>query len=292
MSTNPYFKYNVRSEQNLYEDILIESIKMYGQDVYYVPRATVKENRIFGEEIPAKYNSAYVIEMYIEDVNGFAGGDLFTKFGIEVRDQATFVVSKRRWAQTVARFDNDITIDRPAEGDLLYIPLTGDMFQIMSVETEEPFYQVSNLPTYKLKCEMFEYSDEKFSTNVDEIDEIERDYSYTYHLYLDSAGPGFNIGDIVTQTLTTGIIMSGEVSGWAESDNILSLIHIGANDGKYHEFVGGLLLMDANSNTVLVNTVTEEDRISPNEQNIDFAQDAGTFLDFTESNPFGDPEVL
>ena len=291
MATNFYFSQKVRSEQNLYEDIVIESLKMYGQDVYYLPREIVNEDRVFGDDVPSKFNSSYKIEMYVENVEGFDGeGDLFTKFGVEIRDQATFVVARRRWTSTVGRVDNNINSIRPREGDLIYLPLSNSMFQIMAVEHEQPFYQISNLPVYKLRAELFEYNDEDFETEIDAIDDIERDYSYTYILTLDSAGAGFNVGDTVTQTLSDGVIMRGEVSKWSDSDNKLHLIHVGADDGNYHSFSSLLTIGDSASNFVSVASVEEDNKISANEQSDDFSTISGDFLDFTEDNPFGDPE--
>jgi hypothetical protein len=185
MATNPYFSQGRRSEQNLYEDIIIESLKIYGQDIYYLPRDIVNEDKLFGDDVPSKFNSAYKIEMYIDNVDGFDGeGDLFSKFGVEIRDAATFVVSRRRWTQTIARYDNEITVMRPAEGDLLYIPFSKKLFQIMHVEHEMPFYQLKNLPTYKLRCELFDYNDEDFDTGIVGVDSIEATSAYTYVLTL------------------------------------------------------------------------------------------------------------
>ena len=125
---------------------------MYGQDVYYLPRTIVNEDKIFGDDVPSRFSASYKVEMYIENVEGFDGeGDLFTKFGVEIRDQATFVVARRRWSSTVNRYDNAINSDRPREGDLVYLPLSNSMFQIMAVEHEQPFYQLSNLAVYKLR---------------------------------------------------------------------------------------------------------------------------------------------
>ena len=181
MATNLYFSQKVNSEQNLYEDIVIESLKMYGQDIYYLPRTIVNEDKVFGDDVPSKFSAAYKCEMYIENVEGFDGeGDLFTKFGVEIRDQATFVVARRRWRNTINKTDNMITAERPTEGDLLYLPLSNSLFQIMAVEHEQPFYQLSNLAVYKLRAELFEYNDEDLDTGIDQIDEIEEDYAYTY----------------------------------------------------------------------------------------------------------------
>lgn len=292
MATNVYFSQKVKSEQLLYEDIIIESLKMYGQDVYYLPRDIVNEDKILGEDVPSRFNSSYKIEMYVENTEGFDGeGDLFTKFGIEIRDQATFVVSRRRWNHAVANHDNELESVRPLEGDVIYLPLSNSMFQIMAVEHEQPFYQLSNLPTYKMRCELFEYSSEDLDTGIDTIDAVERDHGYEYLLTLDSGGTGFTIGEAVSQTFTSGIIMSGEVSSWNDSDDILGVIHAGADDGLYHTFATGINIASASS-SINVNTVSEVNKLSENENNdlFDTTETDMGFLDFSESNPFGDPQ--
>ena len=296
MATNLYFSQKVNSEQNLYEDIVIESLKMYGQDVYYLPRELVNEDPVFGDDVSSRFNASYKVEMYIENIEGFDGdGDQFTKFGVEIRDQATFVVARRRWTATVNRYDNDINSIRPREGDLIFLPLSKSMFQIMHVEHEQPFYQISNLPTYKLRCELFEYNNEDFDTNIDVIDDIEKDYGYEYLLTLDSASLGWTRGEVVTQTLASGVVMSGEVTSFSDSDNILHLVNVGADDGKYHEFVTGRQVVSSLTNSLnqssksSVTATGEDNQLSQNEQNDDFETEADGFLDFTETNPFGDP---
>lgn len=181
MAKSIYFSDKVASEQNLYEDIVIESLKIYGQDLYYLPRDLVDEDKIFGEDPSSSFNSAYKIEMYIENISGFDGqGDIFSRFGVEIRDEATFVVARKRWRQTVSKLDNDIASERPREGDLLYLPMSNSLFQIMHVEHEQPFYQLNNLPTYRLRAELFEYNNEQLDTGVGEIDAIEEDFGYQY----------------------------------------------------------------------------------------------------------------
>jgi hypothetical protein len=292
MATNYYFSQGSRPEQNLYEDIVIEALKMYGQDVYYLPRDIVNEDRILGEDVPSKFNSSYKIEMYIENIEGFDGeGDLFTKFGVEIRDQATFIVSRRRWDQTVKRYDNEITTSRPAEGDLLYIPFSRKLFQIMHVEHEQPFYQLKNLPTYKLRVESFEYNDEQLATGITGIDEVE-DKGYTVDLTLvDSSSIGFIIGNTVTQTIGGGVVISAEITNYNDSSNVISLAHVGADDGKFHLFtVSGRITSQDSAGNSLVRTISaiNENVNQVNAQNNYFDSLTG-FLDFTESNPFGDP---
>ena len=293
MATNIYFSQKVKSEQGLYEDIVIESLKMYGQDVYYLPRDIVNKDPIFGDDVPSRFNSAYKIEMYIENVEGFDGeGDLMTKFGVELRDQATFIVSRRRWDQTVKRYDNDINSVRPREGDLIYLTLSKSLFEIMHVEHELPFYQLSNLPTYKLRCEKFEYNDEKLDTNIETIDSIEQT-GYNVNLTLqDSSAKGFIIGNTISQTLASGVIVSGEIVDYNDSSNIISIAHIGASDGNYHEFTTlKVTSLDSAGNTLRRTvTVINETLNDPGNQNEDFADEGDIFIDFSEVNPFGDLE--
>ena len=294
---NLYFSDQVRSEQNLYENIIIESLKIYGQDVYYLPRTLVNENRIFGDDVPSQFNSSYKIEMYIENIEGFDGeGDLFSRFGVEIRDEATFVVARKRWATTIGKYQNEITNDRPNEGDLIYLPLTKKLFQINHVEHEQPFYQLGNLPLYKMRCQLFEYNDENLNTGVDNIDAIEQANAYEYILNLNTTSVANRIGDTATQILdsASGLQMVGEVSRWSDSDRNLHLIHIGANDGKYHEFVTSRSIRitgdyRADSDFTIL-SISENNQISNNEQNDDFSTLSDDFLDFTEANPFGDPE--
>ncbi len=185
MALNHYFNQRAKNEQNLYEDIIIESLKIYGQDVYYLPREIVNENTIFGEDVPSKFSSAHKIEMYIENTEGFDGeGDLFTKFGVEIRDAATFIVSRKRWANVVGQMNNQIESIRPREGDLIYLTLTNKLFEIMHVEHEQPFYQIENIPVFKMRCQLFEYSGEDFDLITTDLDAVERKYAYTHKLTL------------------------------------------------------------------------------------------------------------
>jgi len=182
---NLYFSAGARSEQNLYEDLIIESIKIYGQDLYYLPRDLVNVDDVFREDPVSSFNSNYLLEMYVDNIDGFDGeGDLFTKFGVEIRDQVTFTVAKRRWQQTVMRYDNEIQGIRPLEGDLVFTPFSKKIFQIMHVEHEQPFYQLNNLPVFKLQCELFEYNDEDFDVANDAITQLEQDASFRYDLSL------------------------------------------------------------------------------------------------------------
>lgn len=291
MATNLYFNAGVKSEQSLYEDIVIESLKMFGQDVYYLPRDIVNKDPIFADDVPSRFNSAYRIEMYIENTQGFDGqGDLFTKFGVEIRDQATFVVARKRWSQTVRRYDNEINSIRPREGDLIYLTLSSSLFEIMKVEHEQPFYQLNNLPVYRLQCELFEYNDEQLDTGVETIDSIEN-VGYSIKLTLeDSDATGFVVGNTVSQLLPSGVTVTGEIVAYNDSDNILTLAHIGSDDDGFHQFAESVTITSiASTGETLVRNVTSigEQLNDAGAQNEDFNTAAIDFIDFTESNPFG-----
>ena len=291
MATNPYFSQSIKSEQNVYEDIIIESLKMYGQDVYYLPRDIINEDKVLNE-VTSRFNSSYKIEMYIENLEGFDGeGDLFSKFGVEIRDQATFVVSRRRWDQTIKRYDNEISAVRPLEGDVLYIPFSQKLFEITHVEHEQPFYQLSNLPTYKLRCELFEFSSEEFDTNVTEIDKIEGDSKFEefFVRITDSADIDFVIGNDITQTLADGTIVSAEIVSILTDDKALGIAHLRASDNKFHEFSTSFPIKSTSSTgSTLTRTVDKFFNTFETPTNR-YYQSLTDFLDFTESNPFGDP---
>jgi hypothetical protein len=290
MATNPYFKYGVRSEQNMFEDITIEALQMYGQDVYYLPREIVNKDTVFLDDVPSRFSSSYKIEMYIENAEGFGGeGDLFTKFGVELRDQATFVVARKRWQQLIGSRLTEKNF-RPREGDLIYLPLSQSIFQIERVETETPFYQLEQLPTFRMTCELFEYSDEDFDTNIRSIDVVESEGAFQYKLTLDSSGGGYTIGETVIQSGGT-YNMKGEVTFWSDSGNELRLAHVGATDGNFHEFTTNAFVVGQTSNGLATPTLVEQlQEIQEDAQNAIFDSFESDFLDFSESNPFGDIE--
>jgi hypothetical protein len=177
MATNAYFQSGVpggrSSEQLLMEDIIIECLRIYGLDTYYLPRHKVNEDAILGEDTLNDFNHAYPLEMYMQNVTGFEGdGDLMSKFGVEIRDTATFIVARRRWDEVVSRSGNAVLTTRPAEGDIVYFPLTKAYFEIKFVESTDPFFQVGKLYVYKLQCELMQYSSERFNTGISDIDSI------------------------------------------------------------------------------------------------------------------------
>ena len=173
MTVSSYFtNFAFAGEQNLIENLVIESIKIHGIDVKYLPRTLVNKDNLFGEDLLSKFDDAYAVEMYIKNVEGFEGeGDLLTRFGLEIRDSMTLTVAKSRFAAQVSGQS------RPNEGDLIYFPLNDKLFEVKFVEHERVFYQHGKLYIYDLRVELFNYSSEIISTGNTEIDAIQTTFS-------------------------------------------------------------------------------------------------------------------
>jgi hypothetical protein len=294
MAINRYFSRGTESEQKLYEDLIIESISSYGQDCYYIPREVVETDTIFDDTFLSRFEFAYPIETYIENIEGFEGErDIFTKFGVEIRDAATFIVSRRRFSESIAIYETEQTGPnskrwyRPREGDLIHLPLSGSTFQITQVEDETPFYQLKNLPTFRMRCELFEYGQEDFDTGHEDIDDMEEWGTFQYILQFDSAGNGFQRNEIITQSFDN-YDLTAEVVRWSDSDNRLYVTHFGSSDGKFREFTTTRNIVGSELFTTMTPTsVTERQEIQ--RQPVDFDLASLEFVDFNENNPFGDP---
>ncbi len=210
MARNVFFTHGTRNEQFLQQNLVEEYIKMFGMDVLYIPRQLIAKDNVFNEEVVSQFDDSYIIEAYLENFDGFqGGGDLLTKFGIRQTDEITLVISQQRFSDLISQFlllDEDIEVgERPQEGDLIYFPLSSNYFEIKFVEHEEPFYQLGKNYTYKLKAELFEYSDEggEFFAGDDEM--IDTGYTVQYY-YLVSPGQSASAtplltGDVVTQAV-------------------------------------------------------------------------------------------
>ena len=287
MPTSSYFRtFDAKNDQELLHSLVTESIQVTGYDVNYIPRTLVNEDTILGEDSISEYKDAYSVEMYIKSVDGFEGeGDLVSKFGLEVRDQIIFSMSRRAWEGL------DIGV-RPKEGDLIYFGLTSKLFQILFVEHETPFYQAGALPTFDLTCELFTYSDEAMDTGVNEIDVVEQKQSFVRTFELTSVSGTFTEGETVTGGTSA---VTGEVARWDSSTSYLYLINMTGNFTLNEILTGASSTATGTYSTKQTTDETSEtlqtidnstsDQVSSNKQ---FEIDADSVFDFSESNPFGD----
>jgi Virus neck protein len=179
MATNVFFNnYDYINEQRLIDDLVIESIQMYGLDTFYLTRSLQAVDNILNEDDLSIFNAAYEMEVYVKSVDGFQGeGDFLSRFGLQIRDQAVFTVAIRTFERNVTNINPSIL--RPKEGDLIYFPLNNKFFKIMHVEHESVFYQSGALQVFDLKTELFEYSNERFNTGVIDIDTFFNSYKTT-----------------------------------------------------------------------------------------------------------------
>lgn len=208
MALNPFFLQGSQSEQNLVQQLINEQLKIYGIEVNYIPRKILNQNSIVEEIEASKFDDNYLIEAYLSNYEGYSGaGDVMTKFGISIRDEVNLIISKERFEDFISPFldalpDDEVEVYmRPREGDLIYFPLGGRLFEIKFVEHEQPFYQLGKTYVYELKCELFEYEDEIIETSIDEIDEQIEEIGYITTLSL--------VPTVRTATATAAIGIGG-----------------------------------------------------------------------------------
>ena len=250
MPTNVYFDTGTTSEQRLYEDLIIEQLKIYGQDVYYLPRKVANKDTIFGEDPASSFDDSYIIEMYVYNSDGYMGEqEIIKKFGLELRDDIQFTVSKLRWETLVS--NNADLVERPQEGDLVYFPTTNKFFEIQFVEHEAPFYQQSALPVYKLSCTTWEYSSERLDTGITIIDQTEDDLS--------------------VDTMQFQFALENETGSFVMESSI------GAIDYFVNE-----------SFTMAAQQPSDMGQVFETQAGTNTSSTADDILDFSERNPFGD----
>ena len=214
MPLNPYFLQGAANEQRLVQDIINEQLKMFGQDVVYLPRKIVNKSNILKEITASKYDDAFRLEAYLLNYEGFEGsGDILTKFGVQTTDSVTFVISKERYEDFISPFlDDEVELtSRPQEGDLIYFPLDNTIFEIKYVEAKKPFYQLQKLYAYTLTCEVFDMAaDEQIDTSIEAVDKAAVEFGYTVTLSM--VGLGASQATATAQLATVG---SGLTSGYS-----------------------------------------------------------------------------
>ena len=292
MATNVNFSKGTISEQYLYEDLVIEAIGIYGHDVFYLPRERVNTDELLGEDPLSQFGDAYGIEMWMETQEGYDGErDLVSRFGLEIRNETSFVVSRRRWDDVVSRNDNLITTTRPQEGDLIYFPTVKRMWEISFVDHDDPFYQVNNLPVYKLYCRSWEYSSERLDTGIDAIDAIETKRSTDASGYEFSLENQAAFNENIGQEWGTIYDQNPSPTPWPPAD-IDILLEDGFNLLAETTEAGTSVLLedsDAYYSFFIIQESYNLATIDPQSDNEFINTQAESILDFTETNPFGEP---
>lgn len=286
MPTNVYLNnYNAKNEQDLYEELIGEVVKTWGVDSYYLPRSTNGEfDLLYGEDPTKKYSAAYPVEVYIDEVDRFDGGELFSKFGLEIRKEIRFIMPNRAFKKVVP----SVSALRPREGDLIWLPVFEALFEIRYVDEEHFFYTFGKKDFYgfKLHCEKFRYSDEKLDTGIVKIDQIE-DTSAKVYRYMMAAGGSatFEPSEMVYQgnSLITATA-SGQVALWDINTRSLLLKNVKGTFGS------GLLVKGAISQAayVLQSVDILDDANDLLDDNRRIQDEANEILDFSENNPFGE----
>jgi hypothetical protein len=292
MSTNLYFNNfpkNITSEQLLVEDLVIEAMKIHGMDVYYMPRTSRdRVDYLYGEDPLKTYTTAYPIEMYLEDVTGMEGeGDFVSKFGLEIRDETTFLLSRRRFAATVPQI-------RPNEGDLIYVPLVQNLFEITFVEHENAqamYYTLGrgrggNVYVYALKLKQYVFSNEIIQTGFVEIDEQVRDEYPRTRLSLSAGGTGKFVNDEIVYQGTD--LANATVTGLVYDFTPNTSLDVYRTIGTFN--TGILKGNTSNAQwtiSVVSDTATMNNAFEDIVDNARIESESDAIIDWTETNPFG-----
>ena len=289
--TNPYFTNGTTNEQNLVEDLIIESLRIHGKEFYYIPRTLVAKDEILGEDRLSRFTKYYPIEMYIENVDAFDGAGAFIqRWGATIESTATLMVARKRWEELVGVNNDTIIPDRPNEGDLIYFPMTDGLFEIKFVEHQNPFYQLGRLYTYKLQVELFNYSSEEFDTGNEDIDAFESLGSFSTSL-LDNPGILTDITIInggEGYTSAPSIEIQGDATAEAILENgVITGISI-TNSGTPYDYIPAIVVTGGGATTQaeLEAVITNDPTDKGSKTNTQFDEEAEDVI-FDEYNPFG-----
>lgn len=269
-------------EQKFIENLIVESIEIYGQNIYYLPRTYVNKDTILNEVESSEFTQALQVRAYVNNVDGWEGqGELLSKFGIRVEDKTTFIFSRTKFEEKV---DDNAVLNvegRPNEGDLIWFPITKHLFEIKFVEVERPFYQLGKGYVWECQCELFEYSDEELNTGVADIDAIENAFANAITVNFAAGGTGdFTVGEVIAGGTSN---VTAEVKAWDSTNRQLQVFNrtgIFTIPETVTGQTSGAAWTSASYNT-LNNVNSEVD------QNYDFETEDDDILDFTEGNPFG-----
>lgn len=283
----------ITPEQRLVQDLVDEQLKLFGAEVFYIPRQMLID-RALQDVVMSKFKEAYLIEMYLVNVEGFgAQSEFISKFGLRVTDEITFVVSQRRWEDVMARSLTLTIPARPNEGDLIYYPLTNDFYEIKFVERETPFYQLGKIYYFTMTAEIYEAGNAIFETGNTNLDSIgkESQNAYEFPVYFKAGGTGnFDVMEKVRQLYTdtagNNVVVEATVAAWDPTTRELKLTYINGDLVEDVNIVGqttGATWEVESFSTIDIDL--ENNDFSQNQYLEDFGDD---IIDWTEGNPFGE----
>ena len=293
MATNLYFNNeHSNAEQELINSLNREVIQLHGINVYYLPRTLVKEDLVLGEDVLSKFEVAYEVEMYLKSTEAFGGeGDLVSKFGLDIRDEVIFTVNRERFETATTKFGETV---KPLEGDLIYLPMSNGLFEIKFVEHEQPFYQSGKNYSFDLTCELFQYSEEQFDTDVVDVDNIEKNRSAAIDLVMSAGGTGtFAVDEWIFQGVYfPNATFKGRVASWVESTRVLRVNDTSggllAAENVKGQTSGAIWSLSSTTDSTGKVDLDQELPTTPFADNKQYELEADSILDFSESNPFGD----
>jgi hypothetical protein len=284
MATSHYFPLNYggfKAEQNLIQDLVDEQIKLFGCDIFYLPRNLIKDNPI-DDIIYSQFHQKIVIEMYLQNVEGFGQSEFISKFGLKVTDEVKFIVSKRRWDEEVKKLNVD-NPTRPLEGDLLFFPLTKNLYEIKFVEVEAAFHQLGKLYFYQITAEIYEMGNQNIDVGIEEIDFIDDILKPAINIIMvaDSGVVNYIIGETVTGSISG---VTAKVTKWIPSTRTLTVVD------RTGTFVENETLVSSinGADWEIESFRTQEDPNSEYDQNKYIQDESDDILDFSEKNPFGE----
>lgn len=291
MTVNPYFRRNKKGEQVLLEALTTEAIKIHGHEMIYIPREKVTEDLILGEEV-SEFKDANRIEMYLEDADGFQGDAEMRRFGLEINDSATFIVSRKRFMDVMGHNEEIRKIGRPREGDLIFFDFPYTMFEIKFVKHDNPFYPLGDRYSFKLVCEQFKYSSEKIDTGETEMDSIMQISSdYLLGITLGNGSGSYLRGEEVYTGLSTNRKAFGAVNTFTDPLVGSSFVYVNHQEGKFE--VGDILVGKSSGITypiagVYTTTIRVTHKEQQDNEELDLETQRDEIFDFTEKDPFSE----
>lgn len=294
MAVNPYFRRNNVGEQNLLESLTTEAIKIHGHEMVYIPRETVVDDKILGEEV-SKFKDANRIEMYMENAEGFDGESDMTRFGLDIRENCTFIVSKRRFLEVMSHNATIRDLGRPREGDLVYFDYPYNLFEIKYVEHDNPFYPLGQRYSFKLYCEAFKYTQEEIDTGESDMDaavQAVATYKKRFTIDINSGSGSYVVGEEVYSGTSDNKHAIGRVDAkFDPTGNAPFYLVVNITKGKFD--IGDVVRGSTSTVGYTITAIEDTDTRTTNaniqdNEAIDLEANRDNIFDFTEKDPFSE----